>query len=74
MVCSKAPPRHAEVRPLKCVVYMTRNPVTFEIHRRHEYLHTGPVSTRDKIPSRVQEACPHAACATCNSHSDQGRY
>ena len=37
MVCSKAPPRHAEVRLLKCIVYMTRNPVTFEIHRRREF-------------------------------------
>ena len=37
MVRSKAPPRHAEVRPLKCVVYITRNPVTFEIHRRREF-------------------------------------
>ena len=37
MVCSKAPPRHAEVRLLKCIVYMTRNPVTFEIHRRQEF-------------------------------------
>ena len=37
MVRSKAPPRHAEVRPLKCVVYITRNPVTFQIHRRHEF-------------------------------------
>ena len=37
MVQSKAPPRHAEVRPLKCVVYMTRNPVTFQIHRRREF-------------------------------------
>ena len=37
MVQPKAPPRHAEVRPLKCVVYMTRNPVTFEIHRCREF-------------------------------------
>ena len=37
MVRSKAPPRHAEVRPLKCVVYITHNPVTFEIHRRREF-------------------------------------
>ena len=37
MVRSKAPPRHAEVRPLKCVIYITRNPVTFEIHRRREF-------------------------------------
>ena len=37
MVRSKAPPRHAEVRPLKCVVYITRNPVTFEIRRHREF-------------------------------------
>ena len=37
MVQQKATPRHAEVRPLKCVVYITRNPVTFIIHRRREY-------------------------------------
>ena len=37
MVRSKAPPRHVEVRLLKCIVYMTRNPVTFEIHRRREF-------------------------------------
>ena len=37
MVHSKAPPQHAEVRPLKCIVYMTRNPVTFEIHWHHEF-------------------------------------
>ena len=37
MVRSKAPPRHAEVRPLKCVAYMTRNPVTFEIYWRREF-------------------------------------
>ena len=35
MVRLKATPRHAEVRPLKCVVYITRNPVTFAIHQRH---------------------------------------
>ena len=37
MVCSKAPPQHAEVQPLKCIVYMTRNPVTFEIHWCREF-------------------------------------
>ena len=37
MVRIKATPWHAEVRPLKCVVYITRNPVTFVIHRRHEF-------------------------------------
>ena len=33
MVRTKVTPWHAEVRPLKCVVYITRNPVTFVIHR-----------------------------------------
>ena len=37
MVQIKATPQHAEVRPLKCIVYITRNPVTFAIHRHHEF-------------------------------------
>ena len=36
MVRRKATLRHAEVQPLKCVVYITQNPVTFIIHRRRE--------------------------------------
>ena len=36
MVRTKATPRHAEVRPLKCVIYITRNPVTFVIQRRRD--------------------------------------
>ena len=37
MVQIKSTPRHAEVRPLKCVVYITRNPVTFAIYRHREF-------------------------------------
>ena len=37
MVQIKATPRHAEVRPLKCVVHITQNPVTFVIHWRREF-------------------------------------
>ena len=37
MVRIKATPLHAEVQPLKCVVYIMRNPVTFAIHRRREF-------------------------------------
>ena len=33
MVRTKVTPIHAEVRPPKCVVYITHNPVTFMIHR-----------------------------------------
>ena len=36
MVRTKATPQHAEVQPLKCVIYITRNPVTFVIHRCHD--------------------------------------
>ena len=36
MVQRKGTPRHAEVRPLKCAIYITQNPVTFIIHQRRE--------------------------------------
>ena len=35
MVRTKANPWHAEVRLLKCVIYITRNPVTFDIQQHH---------------------------------------
>ena len=39
MVRTKATPWHAELRPLKCVIYITRNPVTFDIQpHRHLFL------------------------------------
>ena len=36
MVQIKVTPHHAEVRPLKCIVYITRNPVTFIIQWHHK--------------------------------------
>ena len=36
MVRMKSTPRQAEVRLLKCVVYITRNPVTFVIQWRRD--------------------------------------
>ena len=36
MVRTKVTPCHAKVRPLKCIIYITRNPVTFVIQRHHE--------------------------------------
>ena len=36
MVRKKTTPHHADVRAPKCVVYVSRNPVTFEIYRRCE--------------------------------------
>ena len=74
MVRSKAPPQHVEVQPLQCVVYITRNPVTFEIHRRCEFYLLDQQAREKKTPSRVQEACPHAARDTCNYHYDQECY
>ena len=37
MVRSKVTPWHAEVQSLKCVIYISRNPVTFAIHRCREF-------------------------------------
>ena len=36
MVRTKATPHHAEVRLLKCIIYIMRNPVTFVIQWHHE--------------------------------------
>ena len=36
MVPTKVTPRHADVHPLKCIIYITRNPVTFVIQWHHE--------------------------------------
>ena len=36
MVRTKTPPHHADVRMPKCVVYVSRNPVTFDIYRHRE--------------------------------------
>ena len=36
MVQTKATPCHADVHPLKCIIYITRNPVTFVIQRHHD--------------------------------------
>ena len=36
MVRVKSRPRHATIRPPKCVVYMSRNPITFSIHQHQE--------------------------------------
>ena len=36
MVRTKTTPHHADVQTPKCVVYVSRNPVTFDIHRCRE--------------------------------------
>ena len=46
MVQTKVTPRHAEVRPLKFIIYVTRNPVTFVIQWHHELFLLDQQSTR----------------------------
>ena len=36
MVRIKVTPRHAKIRPLKCIIYISRNPVTLVIQRRRD--------------------------------------
>ena len=36
MVRTKVTPCHVKVRLLKCIIYITRNPVTFVIQRHHK--------------------------------------
>ena len=36
MVQTKTTPHHADVRTPKCLMYVSRNPVTFDIYRRRE--------------------------------------
>ena len=74
MVRSKASPRHVEVRPLKCVVYIIRNPVTFEIHQRHEFYLLDQRAQERKHQAEYKRHVPHAARATYNYHYDQERY
>ena len=37
MVQVKQTPKHAVVIPQKCVVYVHKNPIRYEVHRRREY-------------------------------------
>ena len=37
MVQVKQTPKHAVVMPQKCVVYVYKNPIRYDIHRRREY-------------------------------------
>ena len=46
MVQTKVTPRHAEVQPLKCIIYITWNPVTFVIQRHHELFLLDQTSAR----------------------------
>ena len=66
MVRTKTTPRHTDVRPPKCVVYFTRNPVTFAIHRRHEFylLDQKARKTRQQAEYKQHVHTPPAQCTT----------
>ena len=66
MVRTKSTPRHADVRPLKYVVYITRNPVTFAIHRRREFylLNQQAQETKQQAEYKQHVQTPPAQCTT----------
>ena len=60
MVRKKMTPHHADVRPPKCVVYVSRNPVTFEIHRCRElYLWTNKRERQENKKNTNSMCTPH---------------
>ena len=66
MVRTKSNPRHTDMRPPKCVVYITRNPVTFTIHRRREFylLDQRARQTRQQGEYKRHVHTPPAECTT----------
>ena len=66
MVRIKSTPRRANVRPPRCVIYITRNPVTFAIHRRREFylLDQRAQETRLQAEYKRHVHTPPAQCTT----------
>ena len=64
MVRTKSTPHHVDVRSPKCVVYISRNPVTFEIHRRRELylLDQKARETRQQADYKWHVHAPPAQC------------
>ena len=64
MVRKKTTPHHADVRAPKCVMYVSRNPVTFEIYRCRElYLLDEKVrETRKQEDYKWHVHAPPAQC------------
>ena len=76
MVRTKTPPRHADVRLPKCVVYFTRNPVTFVIHRRREFylLDQKARETRQQAEYKRHVHTPPAQCTTTITTENKFNY
>ena len=60
MVRTKSTPRHADVRPPKCIIFITRNPVTFAIHRHANFIFwTREHERRDSKQNTSGMCTPH---------------
>ena len=72
MVRIKSTPRHAEVRPLKCVVFITRNPVTFAIHQHREFYLLDQQARETKLQAEYKRHVhtPPAWCTTTITTKD----
>ena len=66
MVRTKTTPHHADVHMPKCVVYVSRNPVTFEIHRRRE-LYLLDEKARETRKQEDYKWHVHAPAAECTA-------
>ena len=65
MVRTKSTPWHAELRPLQCVIYISRNPVTFAIHQHRDLF---------LLDQQARERRHQAASDMLNYHYDQEHY
>ena len=71
MVRTKATPWHVEVRLPKCLIYITRNPVTFVIQRHCDLFLLDQQARERKHQAAYKRHVPQAACETCNYHYAQ---
>ena len=66
MVRKKMTPHHADVRAPKCVVYISKNPVTFDIYRRRE-LYLLDEKARETRKQEDYKRHVHALPAQCTA-------
>ena len=66
MVRKKTTPHHADVRAPKCVVYVSKNPVTFDIYRRRE-LYLLDEKARETRKQEDYKRHVHAPPAQCTA-------
>ena len=66
MVQTKSTPHHVDVQLLKCVVYITQNPVTFAIDRRRKFylLDQQARETKQQAEYKWHVHTPPAQCTT----------